>query len=58
MGKVIIAEFVENEEVSVLLREMGIGYGQGYYYHRPEPLTSNTLHSFTELYESEKPSGL
>jgi EAL domain-containing protein (putative c-di-GMP-specific phosphodiesterase class I) len=50
MGKVIIAEFVENEEVSVLLKEMGIGYGQGYYYHRPEPLTSNTLHSFAELY--------
>lgn len=50
MGKVIIAEFVENEEVSVLLKEMGIGYGQGYYYHRPEPLTSNTLQSFAELY--------
>ncbi|MCU7799408.1 MAG: EAL domain-containing protein [gamma proteobacterium symbiont of Lucinoma myriamae] len=51
MGKIIIAEFVENEEVSVLLKEMGIGYGQGYYYHRPEPLTSSTIHSFTELHE-------
>lgn len=51
MGKIIIAEFVENEETSVLLKEMGISYGQGYYYHRPEPMTSDILNSTLKLHD-------
>ena len=33
-----IAEFVENQEVSDWLRDIGIDYAQGYYYHKPSPL--------------------
>ncbi len=33
-----IAEFVENDEVADMLRNMGVDYGQGYGLHRPEPL--------------------
>lgn len=38
MGKVTIAEFVENDEVRELLREIGVDYGQGYGLGFPEPL--------------------
>ncbi len=38
LGTQTIAEFVENEETAALLREIGIDYGQGYLYHRPEPI--------------------
>ncbi|MCW8825358.1 MAG: EAL domain-containing protein [Gammaproteobacteria bacterium] len=33
-----VAEFIETESVNELLRELGIGYGQGYHLGRPEPL--------------------
>jgi EAL domain-containing protein (putative c-di-GMP-specific phosphodiesterase class I)/GGDEF domain-containing protein len=33
-----IAEFVENEEILKLLKELGVDYGQGYYLGRPELL--------------------
>jgi diguanylate cyclase (GGDEF)-like protein len=33
-----IGEFVESHELLALLRELGIGYGQGYGLHKPEPL--------------------
>ena len=38
VGTQTIAEFVENEATAALLHEIGIDYGQGYLYHRPEPL--------------------
>lgn len=38
MGKVTIAEFVENDEIRELLREIGVDYGQGYGLGFPEPL--------------------
>lgn len=38
LGKQTIAEFVESEEVAVLLTKMGIGSGQGFYFHHPESL--------------------
>lgn len=38
MGKVTIAEFVENDEVRELLREIGVDYGQGYGLGVPTPL--------------------
>lgn len=38
MGKVTIAEFVENDEIRQLLTEIGVDYGQGYGLGRPLPL--------------------
>ncbi|MCF7989947.1 MAG: EAL domain-containing protein [Thiohalocapsa sp.] len=35
MGKRVIAEFVENEEIVDTLREIGVDYAQGYYIGRP-----------------------
>ena len=32
-----IAEFVENEDIYVLVKELGIDYSQGYYFGRPVP---------------------
>ena len=32
-----VAEFVETEEESKILVELGIDYCQGYYFHKPEP---------------------
>jgi EAL domain-containing protein (putative c-di-GMP-specific phosphodiesterase class I) len=33
-----IAEFVEDENISNLLEEMGVDYAQGYYYDKPSPM--------------------
>ncbi|MCR9141576.1 MAG: EAL domain-containing protein [bacterium] len=33
-----VAEFVENEEILTMLKEIGIDYAQGYWLHEPEPL--------------------
>ena len=38
MGKIPIAEFVENEKILNALFELGIDYGQGYYFSRPLPV--------------------
>ncbi|WP_297453086.1 bifunctional diguanylate cyclase/phosphodiesterase, partial [Persephonella sp.] len=38
MEKIPIAEFVENEEILNALFELGIDYGQGYYFSRPLPV--------------------
>ncbi|HHO69494.1 MAG TPA: EAL domain-containing protein, partial [Gammaproteobacteria bacterium] len=32
------AEFVENDSIAVLLRRLGVDYGQGYHFQVPEPL--------------------
>ena len=37
-GLKTIAEFVEDEAIVALLREIGVDYGQGYVFHRPEPM--------------------
>ena len=37
-GKQTIAEFVENEEIVEILRNIGVNYAQGYHLGRPEPL--------------------
>ena len=38
MGIQTIAEFVENDEIKGMLREMGIDYAQGYGVGKPQPL--------------------
>lgn len=38
MGLRTIAEFVENERVLAMLREIGMGYAQGYGISKPQPL--------------------
>jgi diguanylate cyclase (GGDEF)-like protein len=39
MGLKIIAEYVENDEIIGLLRDIGVDYGQGYGIDRPGPLS-------------------
>ena len=34
----IIAEYVENENIFNILKDMGVEYSQGYYFGKPEPL--------------------
>jgi diguanylate cyclase (GGDEF)-like protein/PAS domain S-box-containing protein len=50
LDKMIVAEFVENEAVLKLLRDMGVHYGQGYGIHRPC--------RFETLLRSERPAVL
>ena len=38
MGKKNVAEFVESADMSRLLRDSGVDYGQGYYLGRPRPV--------------------
>ncbi|MCX7738984.1 MAG: bifunctional diguanylate cyclase/phosphodiesterase [Hydrogenothermaceae bacterium] len=38
MGIKVIAEFVENENILNVLKNIGIKYGQGYYFSKPEPI--------------------
>ena len=38
MGMSTIAEFVENEEIFQLLRQLGVDYAQGYHIAKPAPL--------------------
>jgi len=39
MGLTTVAEFVENDAVMDILREIGVDYAQGYHLARPRPLT-------------------
>ncbi|KAG1707722.1 Cyclic di-GMP phosphodiesterase PdeB [Nymphon striatum] len=39
MDIMTVAESVEDEETNTLLKEMGINYGQGYFYSQPVPVT-------------------
>ena len=43
LKKPVVAECVETEGVAGMLRELGVDWAQGYYYHRPEPLTGDAL---------------
>ncbi|WP_305082593.1 EAL domain-containing protein [Novosphingobium sp. FKTRR1] len=37
MGVKVVAECVETEAIAAHLTQMGVNYGQGYLFHRPEP---------------------
>jgi EAL domain-containing protein (putative c-di-GMP-specific phosphodiesterase class I) len=43
MDKKTIAEFVENEQIFNLLKELGVDYAQGYGIGKPMPLDELTL---------------
>ena len=47
-GKKTVAEFVENEEILVILKEFGIDYAQGYYIGRPALLENNAMPDYDE----------
>lgn len=44
MGLKIIAEYVENEAILEILRDMGVDYGQGYHILKPGPLNVVARH--------------
>ena len=33
----LVAEFVENENIQIILEELGVDFSQGYYFTKPEP---------------------
>ena len=39
IGKATIAEFVEDQQSVEILRALDVDFGQGYHFHKPEPLT-------------------
>jgi len=39
-GLTTVAEFVDDPEVLRLLRQMGVDFAQGYFIHRPEPMSA------------------
>lgn len=38
LDKPVVAEFVENQDIVLQLQELGVEWGQGYYFHKPEKL--------------------
>ena len=43
LDKPCVVEFVENQSLANRYKAMGIEWGQGYYFHKPEPLTKENL---------------
>ncbi|EIU6823139.1 EAL domain-containing protein, partial [Vibrio parahaemolyticus] len=39
MGLKTVAEYVESHEIYQCLSNIGVHFAQGYYIHKPEPLT-------------------
>jgi diguanylate cyclase (GGDEF)-like protein/PAS domain S-box-containing protein len=55
MGKLTIAEYVENQETVDVLTLLGVDYAQGYHVGRPAPLEDHQLESPTA--SADEPSG-
>jgi len=49
MGIKTIAEFVENEEVLEVVKDLGIDYAQGYYFGKPESLEEKLKKHFSKV---------
>jgi diguanylate cyclase (GGDEF)-like protein/PAS domain S-box-containing protein len=45
MGKQTVGEFIESEEMSRSLRDIGVDYGQGYYFGAPAPMNQKSSHA-------------
>jgi diguanylate cyclase (GGDEF)-like protein len=58
LDKPVVAEFVETESVAQLLAELGVQWGQGYYFHQPEPLTFDALQQQARLAQQAYPAAL
>ncbi len=43
LKKPVIAECVETDAVAEMLRALGVDWAQGFFFHRPEPLTAEAL---------------
>jgi len=56
MGKMTIAEFVENDEILSVLRDIGVDYVQGFGIGKPRPLTSLLRYSNDESNTEEWPT--
>ncbi len=54
MNLKVIAEYVENEKIIQLLREMGVDYGQGYEIARPGPLETVIRNHMLDSHVVEK----
>jgi len=44
LGKKVIGKWVKNEEVARILQDMGVEYGQGYHWGRPDPDPGTLAH--------------
>jgi diguanylate cyclase (GGDEF)-like protein len=49
MGIKTLAEYVENEEVLEVVKDLGIDYAQGYYFGKPEPLEEKLKKYFSKV---------
>jgi diguanylate cyclase (GGDEF)-like protein len=49
MGIKTIAEYVENEKVLEVVKDLGIDYAQGYYLGKPEPLEEKLKKQFSKV---------
>ncbi|WP_374676159.1 putative bifunctional diguanylate cyclase/phosphodiesterase [Ideonella sp.] len=47
LDKPVVAEWVESEQVAGQLRDLGVTWGQGHAFHRPEELTAERLRDWT-----------
>jgi EAL domain-containing protein (putative c-di-GMP-specific phosphodiesterase class I) len=58
MGMKTIAEFVENDEIKGMLREIGVDYAQGYGIGRPQPLDEllDRSNNVTDIKSTGRPS--
>jgi len=43
LGKPVVAEWVENQDVADLLAAQGVEWAQGFHFHRPEPVTAERI---------------
>jgi diguanylate cyclase (GGDEF)-like protein len=55
LDKPVVAEFVETASVAQLLAELGVQWGQGYYFHQPEPLTFDALQQQVQQARQPRP---
>ncbi len=39
-GRKTVAEYIETKEIAEIITDIGIDYGQGYYYSKPTPITT------------------
>lgn len=52
IGKRTVAEFVETQEISNELKELGVDYAQGYHYSKPEALSPTGASAASDLLSS------